>query len=90
MFYQKKYVKTIKKIFIKNRGGEIKKKIAVFVLLIGMIFPLILVHAEENLKGIKLASKKSYLLEETNDKYRVKLKVPGQDGDNYHFLFLLL
>ena len=72
-------------MFIKNRGGEIKKKIAVFVLLI-----LIPVHAEENLKGIELASKNSYLLEETNGKYRVELKVPGQDGDNYHFLFLLL
>ena len=55
-----------------------------------MIFSLISVHAEENLKEIELASKNSYLLEETNGKYRVELKVPGQDGDNYHFLFLLL
>lgn len=67
-----------------------KKRIVIFSILIGMIFSLIPVYANESLKGIELASKKSYLLEKSNGKYRVELKVPGQDGENKHDEVILM
>lgn len=67
-----------------------KKKIIVFIALIGMIFSLIPVYANESQKGIELATKKSYPLEESNGKYRVELKVPGQDGNNKHDEVILM
>ena len=67
-----------------------KKKIGIVMLILGLFSLVMPVKANESLKMMELASKKSFLVDATTGKYRVELKVPGQDGTNEHDEVILM
>lgn len=67
-----------------------KKRIGIIMLLIGLFLSVMPVKANVDLKTMELASKKAYLVDEGIGKYRIELKVPGQDGDNRHDEVILM
>lgn len=69
-----------------------KKRIITLIALIGILASVfaIPVYANENKGMADLASKKSFILNETENTYTVKLKVPGGDGNNKHDEVILM
>ena len=67
-----------------------KKRSGIVLLLIGLFMLIMPVKANANLNNVELASKNAYLMDEDIGKYRVELKVPGQDGNNKHDEVILM